>query len=333
MKKKYALSIIMILFGIVSLIGFIFPFYRVDIQTTLGNTNVNGSISITGLSFILGQTSVNTGYFLDLIFNVKPQIIYMVIAAIILIVILLSFISLFIKRKDSALFFFLNIFIFLVGISLFSVTVTSLEIANISIRNDQTLKDFLLSDTAIQSEGLAFGAFITSFFIMLTSIASLFLALLSLYDYRMSLRPVSENKEDYTELPDYGEKKLDYHEVKGIEHKESRFLTFKKKDNKEETNVDKTQSETKKDDSPKLSVYEREGINESKNNKYGIKTKTGAFDTDYKEEIETKKVSNTEKSAEEKIKDLDKLLEEHMISKEDYEKYKEAILKKYDKED
>jgi len=329
MKKKYAISIIMILSGIISILGFLLPFYRVDISQKLGSTDVNGTIIISGLSFIIGGNTQNSGYFIDRVYTVIPQLIYMILIAIILVITILSFISLFIKRKDGVLFLILDIFIGLSSIATFVVLVKSLEFADISISNIAGIKD----RNAISSEGLAYGAFISSFFILLAGLLSLFLAIISFVDYRMRLRIDNGETESYSSLEDYGDKKLEYHETKAIEHKAPRFLTFKKKEKKEEEK-EEVEIETKEEGKEKgtsnknVSIYERESLKDD--NKYGVKTKTGVFDTDYKKEINTEKVLSSEKSKEERIKDLDKLLEEHMISKDDYEKYKEAILKKYE---
>ena len=62
-KTKYVLTGLMIFFGILFLGGFFLPFYSANIVGSLGSQSVNGSLTASGIGFILGLSAIKTGYF------------------------------------------------------------------------------------------------------------------------------------------------------------------------------------------------------------------------------------------------------------------------------
>lgn len=344
MAKKYVFSSIMIVSAILAIISFIFPYYRVDF-----NDPYVGSISISGISFMFGLGTTNTGYFLDKTISVIPQVIVLVIAIISLILLILGVVSLVHRTKDSVLFFSLNIFSGIASLVNMFLTIFFIRIAYVSMASP-TLG---LDPTWISNETLSYGAIIGIVFLAVFALFSLVLAFVSFYDYRMSLKTEDDHKFYYgPTLNDYSANKIGYEDKKEIEQKYSnKFLGFFKKEEKKEDDKPKeidysnessnasssSNTRSSKPNKPS-SPYERDLSKEtssskvnSSSNPHGVKTRTGVFDINYKDAIDANNVNkkSNEKSLDEMIADLDKLYQDHMIGKEDYEKYKSKLMEKY----
>lgn len=345
MAKKYVFSSVMIVSAILAIISLIFPYYRVDFTAPY-----TGSISISGISFMFGLGTTNTGYFLDKTISVIPQIIVLVIAIISLILLILGVVSLVQRTKDSVLFFSLNIFNGVVALVNMFLSIFFIRISYISMASP-TLG---LDPSWISNETLSYGSIIGAIALGLFGLFALVLAFVSFYDYRMSLNNQDEHRFYYgPTLNDYSANKIGYEEKKEIEQKyANKFLGFFKKEDKKEEDKPKeinyskeesnglentSSSKTSKSSKPS-SPYERDLSKEagsskvnSSSNPHGVRTRTGVFDINYKDAIDANNVSkkNSGKSLDEMVADLDKLYQEHMISKEDYEKYKSKLMEKY----
>lgn len=300
-KTKYVLNGLMIFFGILFLVGFLLPFYRADISGSLGNTLVNGSLSASGIAFLFGLPSINSGYFLDKFDSsnplyVRPQILFLIIAILGVILLILSIISISLKEKSSVSYHLINLTSGIVGITSMFLLIFSLKISNISLANSPEFEGY---ESFVQAEGLSYGAIISIFGFALYGLLALVLTSLSFFGYQIARKLAK--KKGYAGPLIEEEKKdaLPYHASKLLENKfMGKLLGFFKKDDEE--------GFTSEDESNNL----------NENN-------------DIKEEINTSNNKNREKSLSEKLADLEKLHNAHQISDADYKKFRKGIIDKH----
>lgn len=291
-KTKYVLTGLMIFFGILFLGGFFLPFYSANIVGSLGSQSVNGSLTASGIGFILGLSAIKTGYFETKNIFVQQNILFMVIGILAVILLVLAIVSIALKHKDSVMYHFLNLIAGIIGVTSMFLLIFSLQISNISLRGELVGYEHL-----IQSEGLAYGSLISIFGSGIYGLLALVLTFISFFGYRIA-RKFNKRKGYAGPLIEEEKKlKLGFNGSKLLENKYiGKFIGFFKKEDKEEV--------------PSL-----EEKNEETNTE------------EIKKEEENK--TTKEKSLQEKLADLDKLHNNHQISDAEYKKFRQALVEKH----
>ena len=338
MAKKYVFNGLMILASLLALGGLVFPFYTCYISQLYGSHLLQGSISITGLAFAFGFDAIGTDSFINSVIRVIRQPIAMVILVLLVIGVVFSIVSIAIKRKNSVLFISTNLVFALLSLTTGFLTAFSNEIMNITLDGEIGLNKGGILIGGLVSEGIGFGAIITSACSFVLGVLALALTLISFFDYRNEIKnaspyPTFKGNVDLTTDPYLleGEK-----EVKRLFfHKKERVIDSEEIDNNrnnlkaEGVNII---DETSKDNSSLLSETQDKEVNrtseeikDSSLNEPLLNDEKGNI----KEEIETPKVEKKKKTLEEKLANLNKLRDENKISEAEYKKYKEAMIEEH----
>ncbi len=317
MVKKYVFNGLMILFIILAFVGFALPFYSAYITSNYGDVTMNGSISISGFAFMFGLTIFGNGDFSSISLETIAQPFTLTIFIFAILIAIGAITSICLKNKTSLFYLILNTSISILSIVFGIFSFINLSVINVSLTAlDNDNLPFL---RGVTSENIAFGAMISGISFILVAIFAFLLAFIAFYEYRLSLKDDMRIVNDPDLLVDPNSyKKVTYEDKKEIEHHKIKNLSFTK--NKE--------LDFSKDDENK------ENIDETKNNGNTFtENKKSSSIYDVNEDIVTRKVdqnSQTKKDSFEKsLAQLNDLYMNKSITKEDYEKYKDELYKKY----
>lgn len=249
MAKRYVINSILIVLSILLLGTLFLPFYNAVFDGLYGTYSLSGNVAISAVNFAFGLPFSffnigSTGSFVNRDYTVNQEIVLILLIVIDVVVFVSSISSICIKQKGSVFFFLFNIIVglFAIGGGIFSYF--SLDIMNVSL---SSFKGFI-------SEGIGYGAILNFSLSIVYFILAITLSIISLYDYRMSLKyqnntPRFNGNIDFS--TNYGaieEKKA----KKAIEEKKEPKLLFARKEKvlevKEIEEVHHENKEIKKDE-------------------------------------------------------------------------------------
>lgn len=332
MVRKYVLGSLALLFSLVALITLTLPYYQ-------GFFNV-GTIYVTGYAFIFGLLANGAGDFAGLALTCIPQASLIITAIVMIFSVVVTVASLIYKNKLTFIYCLLNSINVLLAILAGILTFSFLAMSGITLK---TVPEFI-------SESLGIGAILGGISLFISAIFSVLLTIFTYFEYRFQIeqirrKEILENPElagrisSISYLPFFNVKAEDIKEPENDEHI---------------TNLDEQPQNATIQSIGQLSEEDLEYLLKRKRKEKGETTEedlvikksealTGTIEVPTKEEItkdtkeEVNKTIETERvepeedknSLDYKIKELKNLLDNKVISEEEFQSLKDKVIKDF----
>ena len=135
MKKVNFCLIFIILCILGGMASFVFPFYRANLGGTYGSVNVEGTIAISGISFLFGLGTSGTGYYENVNIPVKQNFGILPLTGVLCGALLLALILLMIRRKGSYFYFFFSCLFIACGIAIAVLAFFNKDLCRITLNS------------------------------------------------------------------------------------------------------------------------------------------------------------------------------------------------------